>query len=115
MTIHSWIPLIAGIAYVPLFVILIHNRPWQKQHYLFAWYLGAATLWSLSSAFVRSDFLVEYKLLLFRVVICSFVWATVQFYHFIKFYLFKSGGLGAKLGYTGLAILVAAASLRYVP
>ena len=115
MNVHAWIPLIAGIAYVPLFIILVTNRPWQKEHHLFAWYLSAALVWSVATAFMRSGFFIEDALLLFRVVICSFLWATVQFYYFIKFYLFKAGGFGTILGYASLAILVTAAALGYVP
>ena len=115
MGIHSWIPLIAAIVYVPLFAILVYNRPWQKQHKLFAWYLGAAMLWSLSSFLLRGDFFIDHKLLLFKVVICSFVWVVVQFYYFVRFYFAKSGGFVTYLGYALLTLCFIVAALGYLP
>ncbi len=114
MTTGSLIPLLAAIAYVPLFAILISNRPWQKQHRLFASYIAAAMVWGISTFLIRSDFFID-KLLLFKLVICSFIWATVQFYYFVRFYFAKSGGFGMKLGYASLGVLIIAAALGYVP
>jgi diguanylate cyclase (GGDEF)-like protein/putative nucleotidyltransferase with HDIG domain len=112
---YSLIPLVAAIAYIPLFAVLISNRPWQKWHRLFALYLAAAMLWSMSTFFLRSDFFIEHKLLLFRVTICSFVWLAVQFYYFVRFYFARSAGVGTWIGYATLAILITLAALGYAP
>ena len=83
MNTHCLIPLIATIAYIPLFIVLIFNRPWQRQHKLFAWFLAAAMLWSLTDFLFRSDFLMQDKLLLAKVTLCFFVWGAVQLHYFL--------------------------------
>lgn len=115
MAIHYLIPLIATLIYVSLFLVVIINRPWQKQHKLFVLYLAAATLWAFSNFLLLSNFLIEYKLLLFRLVIVSSVWMAVQLYYFARSFLHLPGGLGIRLGYASLALLTILAVLGYAP
>ena len=115
MAIHYLIPLIATLVYVSLFLVVIINRPWQKQHKLFVLYLAAATLWGFSNFLLFSNFLIEYKLLLFRLVIVSSMWWAVQLYHFARSFLHLSGGFGVWFGYASLALLTTLAILGYAP
>ena len=115
MNVQASVPLVAAIAFIPLLVILVNNRPWQKQHKLLACYLAAAMLWGLADAILRSDFFVQDKLLLFQLNICAFMWATVQYYYFVRFYIHQSGGIGAYFGYVSLAAIIGAAALGYMP
>jgi diguanylate cyclase (GGDEF)-like protein/putative nucleotidyltransferase with HDIG domain len=78
------IPLIATIAYVPLFVILLTNRPWQPRHKLFVWFLIPTTLWSLSIILFHSNVPDTHKLHLVRIGICLLVWMLVQLHYFIR-------------------------------
>ena len=81
------IPLIATIAFVPLFVILLTNRPWQPKHRLFLLFLIPTLLWSLIITLFRydgSDFLTGNKLHLIRIGICLLVWMLVQLHYFIR-------------------------------
>ena len=64
MTGYSFIPLIAAIAYVPLFFIVLYSRPWQRQHLFFILYLASAIVWSTVSFLLHSSFLPESKMLL---------------------------------------------------
>ena len=84
MNTYSTIPLIATVAYIPLLIILITNRPWQEQHKLFAWFLAAVMFWSLGDFFFRGDFFMQDKLLLAKVAMCVFVWAGVQLHYFVS-------------------------------
>jgi len=115
MAIHYLIPLIATLIYVSLFLVVIINRPWQKQHKLFVLYLVAATLWGFSNFLLLSDFFIEYKLLLFRLVIVSSVWWVVQLYYFARSFLHLPGGFGMWFGYASLALLTTLAVLGYAP
>jgi diguanylate cyclase (GGDEF)-like protein len=115
MNVHSIIPLLAGIAFIPLLIILIANRPWYKQHILFASYLVPATLWSVADFLLRSNYLMEYKVLLFRIVICIFILMVVQFYFFIRYYFFRSGGIGVIFGYVLTAVCITGAALDLYP
>jgi diguanylate cyclase (GGDEF)-like protein/putative nucleotidyltransferase with HDIG domain len=114
MNAHSLIPLIATIAYIPLFVILLSNQPWQRRHRLFLLFLIPAILWSLSDIFFRSDFLIPYKLLLVRVVICISIWMLIQLHYFVcSFY--QSERIKIPLAYLLPIATVALAALGYIP
>ncbi|NWF77364.1 MAG: diguanylate cyclase [Chloroflexi bacterium] len=114
MNIQAVIPLIATIAYIPLFAILLSNRPWQRKHRLFLLFLMPAMLWSLSIVFFRSDFLMPYKLLLSKIGICVVVWMLVQFHYFIcSFY--QSERIKIPLAYIFPVATIVLAALGYVP
>jgi len=83
MNAHALIPLIATIAYTPLLVILLGNRPWNRKKTLFFLFLISAALWSLSDIFGRSDFFMQDKLLLVRIVLCAGIWMGVQYHYFL--------------------------------
>ncbi|MCX6002640.1 MAG: diguanylate cyclase [Chloroflexi bacterium] len=86
MNIHSLIPLIATIAYIPLIIILYANRPWQRQKQVFVLFLFAAMLWSLSDFLFRSDFLVNEKTVIAIAILCSVVFAATQLHYFLRTY-----------------------------
>ncbi|MBC8275953.1 MAG: hypothetical protein H8E40_13425, partial [Chloroflexi bacterium] len=115
MNVYSLPPLIAAIAYIPLLIILIYNRPWQRQRKLFAWYLIAAVIWSVSDIICRSDFFMPHKLLLVKIVICAFVLSAAQFHCFISSFYPQGKGRWLPLAYASLAIIVALVALDYVP
>jgi len=114
MNIHALIPLVAAIAYIPLFVILLNTRPWQRQHRFFAAYLTFAMLWSLVDVLFRSDFLVTYKPLLLKAVVFAFLLSCVQAYYFIaSFYQTKHFKFPIAYGIPALGIALMA--LGYIP
>ncbi len=80
----AFIPLIATVAYAPLFVILVMNRPWERRHRLFFLFLLPAMLWSLATFLFRSHLLMEHKLLLCQVIISVTILMLVQFHLFIR-------------------------------
>ena len=114
MNAHAMIPTIAVATYIPLFVILLTNRPWHRQHKLFFLFLIAAAVWSLVDILFRGDFFSAYKLFLMKVIICSLIWAVIQFYYFISnFYRpLRSRDLFA---YGFLVVTVVLAALGYIP
>ncbi len=98
-------PLIVTVLYLSLLFITLFNRPKQRQQKLFAVYLTAAALWSLSDFLLRSSFMTDYKLLLFKFVLFfSLAW-VIQLYFFTRAFLDLPGGMGVHLGYGSLAIL----------
>ncbi|MCJ7669472.1 MAG: diguanylate cyclase, partial [Dehalococcoidia bacterium] len=108
------IPLIATIAYIPLFAILLSTRPWQRRHSLFLLFLIPAVLWSLDIVLFRSDFLMPYKLLLISIGICLAIWMLVQLHYFIcSFY--QSERIKIPLAYLFLVATIALAALGHIP
>jgi len=115
MDIHYLIPLFAAVIYVSLLLVIIINRPWQEQHRLFVMYLAAATLWSFSDFLMRSDFLIEYKLILFRIVTFFTIWWALQLYCFARSFLHLPGGWGIWYGYISLVVFGTLAAMGYAP
>ncbi|MBM4447268.1 MAG: diguanylate cyclase [Chloroflexi bacterium] len=114
MNIHALIPLIAAIAYIPLFIALVNNRPWHRQQRLFAAYLCAAVFWSLTDIFCRSDFFMAYKFLLVQVVIFAFLLTCVQSHYFVaSFYRTVAFKFPVAYGIPALGIVLMA--LGYMP
>lgn len=105
--------LITAVAFISLGVVLFLNRPWQRQHRLFALCLLATLLWGLTDFVFRSDFLLQHKFLLSKIVICFFIWMAVQIHYFlVSFYEVKKTGF--PFAYLLMAGLIAATLAGYV-
>jgi len=119
MSAQALIPLVATIAYVPLFVILLSNRPWQPKQKLFFLFLIPAVLWSLSSFLFRSDLWLqdkplEVKTLEVKIVVCLSIWMLVQLRYFgASFY--RSERIRLPLTYVFLVATIVLAALGYIP
>jgi len=114
MNTHVVIPLIACVAYVPLTLLLLANRPWGEKHRLLVAFVGPAFLWSLLDLIARSDYLLDRKQLLAQVVICVAIWAVVQFYYFMRAY-FSRTPARIRLAYLFVLAVVALSVLGVVP
>jgi signal transduction histidine kinase len=116
MGIHSVIPLAVTIVYFCLLIVIVINRRWQRQHKLLAWYLVAASFWTMSSFFLfHSDLFIEYKLLLFRIVVFTSIWWAVQLYYFARSFLRLPGGWAIWFGYASLVVFGTIAAMGYAP
>ena len=114
MNSHALIPLIATIAYIPVLVILLANRPWdRKQRFAFL-FLIPAILWSLTDTFFRSDFLLPDKLFLVKVVLCFAVWMGVQGHYSLRSF-YSSQRLKIPFAYILLVSGIVLAALGYIP
>jgi diguanylate cyclase (GGDEF)-like protein len=108
------VPLLAAVAYVPLLVGLLMNRPWGRQQWLFLLFLIPAFSWSVVDIFFRSDFLMQEKLLLVRLGICIAVWMGVQ-YHYLLCSFYRSQRIRVPLAYVLLVGIVVMAALGVFP
>ena len=86
MNIHSLIPLIATIAYIPLLIILYANRPWQRQKQVFVLFLFAVMIWSFADFLFRSDFLVNEKIIIAKSILCILTFGVTQLHYFLRTY-----------------------------
>jgi len=114
MNINVLIPLIATIAYIPLFVILLSNQPWQRRHRLFLLFLIPAVLWSLSTFLSRSGLLFQNSPLGVKIVLCIAIWMLVQLHYFV-YSFYQSGRIKIPLAYIFLVSTIALAALNYIP
>jgi len=81
MNVYVSVPLLATIAYIPLFVILLSNRPWQRRHRLLLLVLIPAMLWSLSGFFLRSGLFTPHMIA--QVIPTAAIWMLIQLHYFI--------------------------------
>jgi len=82
MGVDALVPLIATIAYIPLFVILLSNRPWGRKQMLFLLVLISAMLWSLSGFLLRSGFFAPHMIA--QVIPSAAIWMLIQLHYFIS-------------------------------
>src|SRR5512136_1344994 len=113
MNSNALIPLAATIAYVPLLLVSLLHRPWQKQQGYFVLYLIPAMLWSLSDFFLRSDLLHINQTVLVKVIICMGFWMVIQFHYILSSYHGKSRRI--PFAFLPLLALIVLAALDVVP
>jgi hypothetical protein len=114
MNVQVFIPLGAAIAYIPLFVILISNRPWDRKERLFFLFLVSTFIWSFGDIFFRGSFLIEYKLVIGKVILCIVIWMLVQFHYFLRSF-HESQPIKIPFAYGFLAITIVLAIRGYIP
>ncbi|MFW6105462.1 MAG: diguanylate cyclase, partial [Chloroflexota bacterium] len=114
MNIYALIPLVAAIAYIPLFVILVANRPWQSKQKLFFLFLISAIFWSINDIFFRSDFFMQDKLFVVKMVLCGGIWMSIQYRYLLQSF-YKSQVAKIPFAYIILVASIALAALGYIP
>jgi diguanylate cyclase (GGDEF)-like protein/putative nucleotidyltransferase with HDIG domain len=116
MNVHVLIPLVATVAYIPLLVIVMQNRPWQPRQRLFFLFLIPAMLWSATDILFRSNLWGdgEHKLFLVRIVLFCAVWMIIQYRYFLQSFS-KSDVARKPFAYIILAAYVGLAAGGYIP
>ncbi len=114
MNVYTLFPLVAVIAYIPLFITTISSRPWQRRHKLFILFLVAAMAWSLTAVFLRSSLFPQYSLLLLKVILITYTWMAVQFYCFASSFFTPGQGRWLPFAYTSLAAIITLVLLGYI-
>jgi len=120
MTANAAIPLIAAIAYIPLFAILLYSRPWNAKQKFFFLFLVAAVFWSLSTFFsmrilsVQGEVPSDLATIHVRVVICIAIWMLVQFHYAVAAF-YRSGRMGIPWCYLFVIATIVLAALGRIP
>ena len=115
MNIYSLIPLVAALAYIPSLVTTLNTRPQRSQHRLFIVFLTSSILWGLADYLFRSNLFPQLNFLLFKIVILSFVWMTVQFHCFSSSFFPAEKGRWLLWAYAYLALNILVVALGYLP
>src|SRR5512137_652636 len=113
MNSNALIPLAATIAYVPLLLVSLFHRPWQKQQGYFVLYLIPAMLWSLSDFLLRSEWLNINHTLLVQVILCMGFWMVIQFHYVLSCYQSKPGRV--PFAFLPLLAMIVLAALGEIP
>jgi len=102
------IPLISCLAFTALFILVLQQAR-RRVDKVFALFLFASGAWSFTSFMLVLNPSTSSSSLLFwnGLVITAIPWVAICYYHFVRAYNNKSGGIGLYIGYAFvLAILV---------
>ncbi|MBN1689728.1 MAG: diguanylate cyclase [Dehalococcoidia bacterium] len=86
MNIGTLVSLLATIAYIPLLILLVANRPWQRRQRLFAAFLVGMMIWSLGTFLFRSEFFMNDKLWLAKITLCFLALSIAPLHYFLRTY-----------------------------
>ncbi|MFC1893837.1 diguanylate cyclase [Chloroflexota bacterium] len=105
------IPLVSCLAYTALTVLVLLQAR-TRVNVMFALFLAAAAIWSLTSFMLTSSFFVSTQALNLwnGLLLAAVVWSNFTFYHFIRAYNNRPAGIVAYFGYT-LALTLLALSV----
>ena len=111
---HAIIALIATVAYVPLFVVMLSNRPWNTKQRFFFLFLIPAILWSLVGFFGRSEFFMWEQSVAVRLAVCVTIWMLVHLHYFISTF-YQSERIKIPFAYLFLVGTIILAAFGYIP
>jgi len=114
MNTSALIPLIATIAYIPLFVVLLSNRPWQQRHTLFLLFLISAALWSFTTFLSMGGWSPQSKEVDVRIVVCIAILTMVQFHYFVRSF-YQSQRIKMPLAYIFLVATIVLVAVPSIP
>ena len=108
------IPLVSVVVYVPLLVILLINRPWDRRQKLFLSFLTTAAVWSFATFLSRSGFLIQDRVLEAKIIFGLFVLMLVQFHYFVSSF-YRSDGVRFPLVYLFVLASIILTSVGLIP
>jgi len=108
MNVWAIIPLVSFIAFAILLIVVLPQAK-KRENKLFAIFLFASAIWSLSVVLLiyNVNASTEYLIFVNGLVIAAIPLVVVTYYHFLRAYNNKPGGIGVYIGYAVvLAILI---------
>ena len=108
MNLWGLIPLISSITFASLFVLVLPQAR-NRANRVFIVFLFASAVWSFTSFMLVYNPAASSSYLLFwnGLVAIAIVWVVVAYFHFIRAYNNKPGGVGLFLGYAFVAFIAA--------
>jgi len=100
------IPVLSCVAYFVLIHLTLRHRPLRKVHKTFLLYIVGVSLWAFLSFIISAKYFPGISGLLSELMLISGVYTVVAYYHFLRSFMNKPGGIGVVLGYTGVLALV---------
>jgi diguanylate cyclase (GGDEF)-like protein/putative nucleotidyltransferase with HDIG domain len=110
VTVWAVIPLVSCLLFAILAIVVLRQDS-RRVNRVFALFLIASSVWSFTSFMVHLNPYPQYTLLSSEILTTTLVWTVVTYYHFVRAYNNKPGGLGLYLGY-GAVFTVLALSLN---
>jgi diguanylate cyclase (GGDEF)-like protein len=115
MNIYALLPLIVVLAYIPLLVMTVSSRPWQRRHELFILFLIPATIFGFTDFFLRGNFFLQYNPLLLKLALITYTAVGVQFYCFVSSFFAPGERRWLPIAYATLAAVTVLVLVGYIP
>jgi diguanylate cyclase (GGDEF)-like protein len=113
MNIWALIPLISCLICAALAVVVLQQAR-KRVNRVFALLLFALGIWSFTSFMLHLDAFPQQTLLWNELLVAAVLWTAVSYYHFVRAYNNKPGGIGSHLGYACVLVLLALSLSGYV-
>ena len=104
MSIYSLVSFLSFAIYAALIYVLHRHKPRRVVHKTFMFYLLGVTLWA-GFAFLLYVF-PQSNVLLSNLMLVSALYTVVAYFHFLRAFINKPGGMGVILGYAAIAALI---------
>ena len=105
MNLWAIIPLISFITFGVL-VALVLQQARRRVDKVFVLFLAASATWSFSSFMLVHDTSSSHLAFWNSLVIAAIPWAAVCYYHFVRTYNNKPGGIGIYVGYALVLVVL---------
>lgn len=111
---YTLAPLIATLAFIPLLILVLVNKLWQKTHVLFFVYLIFSMFWNLSAYFFRANTFPEHVIFLSKFTLVMFLVSTILFHFFISSYFPKDSGRWIPFALLSIIVGITTIMMGYV-
>jgi diguanylate cyclase (GGDEF)-like protein len=105
MNLWAIVPLISFLTFAVL-VVLVLQQAKRRVDKIFALFLAASALWSFTSFMLVYNPSSTHLLFWNSMVIVAIPWAAVCYYHFVRAYNNKPGGIGLYIGYALVLVVL---------
>jgi diguanylate cyclase (GGDEF)-like protein len=105
MNIWAVIPLVSFFTYAGLTVLVLQQAR-KRVNKVFALLLSASAVWSFTSFMLVYDPSSSHLLFWNSMVIAAIPWVVVCYYHFVRAYNNKPGGIGLYIGYALVLVVL---------
>ncbi len=113
MNLWAIIPLISFLTFAAL-VVLILQQARRQVDKVFALFLLASGVWSFTSFMLHLNLFPQQALLWNELLVGTLLWTVVSYYHFVRAYNNRPGGIGLYLGYASVLAILAFSLSGYV-
>jgi len=113
MSIWAVIPLVSFIIFAGLAVVIFQQQR-TRVNRTFAIFLIASSVWSFLSFIMHLNTYPQHTLLWYQLMIPMIPWTAVSYYHFVRAYTNKPGGIGLYLGYSFVVAILALSLNGYI-
>jgi diguanylate cyclase (GGDEF)-like protein/putative nucleotidyltransferase with HDIG domain len=113
--VNEWaiIPLVSFLLFAILAIVVLRQDK-RRINRIFALFLIASSIWSFTSFMLHLNLYPQYALLWNEILAATLVWVVVSYYHFVRAYNNRPGGLALYLGYGAVFTVLALALNGYL-